>query len=67
MCVASTHSSERLHITALKISEEFGLPLETVGKVSACKCREARSLGWEDPTGGKGDPLQYPCPEKKKS
>ena len=64
MCVASTHSSKRLYINAIKyILRNLGIPCSSVSKVSACSVGDpgsipglGRSLREEN-----GDPLQYPC------
>ena len=64
MCVASTHSSKRLYINAIKcILRNLGIPCSSVSKVSACSVGDpgsipglGRSLREEN-----GYPIQYPC------
>ena len=51
MCVASTHSSERLHITTIKISLKSwaSFVAQLVKYLPAVQETQALSLGWEDP------------------
>ena len=51
MCVASTHSSERLHITTIKISLKSwaSFVAQSVKYLPAVQETQALSLGWEDP------------------